>query len=78
VENQATLTGSIRYEFDGSSFRGTLRLNADTRRTILGPFTYTVAGIEDNAYGLDAFNSNSLLVIFDRITLKHTIHTYSR
>jgi len=56
-----------------ASFKGTIRLSGDTRRTNLGPFSFIVAGVEDNAYGHNAFNSNGLLVIFDRIALKNTI-----
>jgi hypothetical protein len=57
------------YEFDGSPFEGTILLNDTTTQFNVGKYTYEVEGITDPNYGLQAFISNNVVCIFDRINL---------
>ena len=57
------------YEYDASSFEGTIFLNDSMTQMNVGQYSYEVAGITDLNYGLNVFNSNNVLCIFDRINI---------
>jgi len=55
------------YEYDSQQFQGEIQLNEDVIGTSLGPIDYYVARIFDKLYGLQAFKTNTVTIIFDRI-----------
>jgi hypothetical protein len=71
----AEITWRGIYGFDGSTFKGTVTLNDSATKQDVGNFGYTVKGISDPSYGLSAFSSNSVQVIFDRIWAEYDLET---
>ncbi len=69
VGSQAPIVAIARYAYDGAIFNGSLIFNEDLIKNVVGRFTYTVIAIQDNLYGLTAFESNSVDIIFDRIVI---------
>jgi hypothetical protein len=62
-----TFTGI--YEFDSTSFTGTITLNNTTTKNTVGKYGYKVSSIFDPLYGLTAFTTNEVYCIFDRINI---------
>ncbi|MCW4027583.1 MAG: DUF2341 domain-containing protein, partial [Candidatus Bathyarchaeota archaeon] len=62
------------YLFDGETFEGTISLNDPVlKHDTVGLRTYRVAGIMDYRYGLTAFSSNEVQVIWDRVNISLSI-----
>ena len=57
------------YEYDKSVFNGLIFYNTELYSDTVGYKKIKVKSIRDNLYGLSAFNSNELTVIWDRIKL---------
>jgi hypothetical protein len=57
-----------KYEYDGQVFQGKILLN-DTTKQIIGKYHYSVQGIQDNKYGLTAYISEPIEVIYDRVKI---------
>ena len=55
------------YEYDETVFKGTVQLNDTLMKKALGRYTYTVASICDQKYGITNFVSNAASCTFDKI-----------
>jgi len=73
VGTAAEITYQALYLYDKTPFEGKILLNNSQRQTSIGEYMYTVKAIEDQAYGLKDFSSNSILVIFDDIVVKYDV-----
>jgi len=69
VGSNASIMWTGIYEYDSTSFGGSISLNDTTLKNTVGRYDYTVQNIQDNEYGLTAFTSNSIYIIFDRISI---------
>ena len=69
VGDTATLSWTGTYEYDGSTFDGSIAYNDTLMKTIVGKYGYKVASITDPAYGLTKFATNEVDVIFDKATI---------
>jgi len=67
IGRPAQISYKAYYEFDKQEFLGEVFLDKDLVSTVLGPVTYRVAGIRDMKFGLTAYTTNEVTVIFDRI-----------
>ncbi len=63
------------YEFDGQEFQGEAFLDKGLVQHQMGPVEYKVAGIIDRKYGLTAYKSNDVTVIFDKLSAYLDIYT---
>jgi DNA-directed RNA polymerase subunit RPC12/RpoP len=72
VGSEAPIIVKAWYEYDKTSFQGKVYFNEPLRFDKVGAITYFVARIEDRLYGLKAFETNSVRIIFDKVivTLK--------
>ena len=61
------------YEYDAAPWNGTAVLNDTLFKATVGEFSYSVASITDPVFGLSEFESNTVLVIFDRILLNLSV-----
>ena len=69
VGDTASISATGTYAYDGTTWSGTYTLNDTTTKSTVGKYAYTVSSITDNNYGLTAFTSNTVEVIFDKITI---------
>lgn len=69
VGDTATLSWTGTYEYDDSTFDGSITYNDTLMKTIVGKYGYKVASITDPAYGLTKFTTNEVDVIFDKATI---------
>lgn len=67
VGSTANLTWMGFYEYDGEPFSGIITLNDTLTKNVIGKYGYKVASIVDPKYGLEAFTTNEVYCIFDRI-----------
>ena len=67
VGSTANLTWIGFYEYDGEPFLGSITLNDTATKRAVGRYGYKVASINDPKYGLEAFTTNEVYCIFDRI-----------
>ena len=68
VGDNATININAVYDYDGSSFVGSITLNdTQTIKNNVGIYWFTVSSMTDNQYGLTVFTSNTIYVIYDRI-----------
>ncbi|MFQ5951139.1 MAG: hypothetical protein ACE5KH_03540, partial [Candidatus Geothermarchaeales archaeon] len=75
VGSEASITWTATYAFDGAQFTETVVLNEETVQTALGPVSYSVSSVVDPLYGLTAFRSNEVTVIFDRVRQEVAVDT---
>ena len=64
VGETAEILIQARYTYDGSPFQGVVGLSKELIQAEAGTYSYTVASIEDSAYGLTEFSSNTVDVTF--------------
>ena len=64
VGGSAEISIVAQYASDDSPFAGTVALSNDLIQDEAGTFSYTVVSIEDTAYGLTAFSTNTVDVTF--------------
>lgn len=57
------------YLYDGKEGRGTYVLNDTTLKNVVGKYSYRIISITDDNYGITAFESNTVSVIFDRVKI---------
>jgi len=69
VGDTATLSWTGTYEYDGSTFTGSIAYNDILSKTAVGKYGYKVASISDPTYELTAFTTNEVSVIFDKVTV---------
>ena len=71
VGEEADVTLNARYGYNNEPFEGDISLNSDNfRSNIVGSRTYFVEEIHDPIYGITAFSSDELEMIWDRIELE--------
>lgn len=70
VGSSAPLNWTGVYEYDGTSFAGSVNYNNTLTKSVIGRYVYKVAHIADPLYGIAAFDTNEVYCIFDRITAK--------
>ena len=58
------------YAYDLTPFNGTFTLSSSLSRNSVGANVYTIASMVDRRYGLKAFESNNVTVVFDKIVFK--------
>lgn len=73
VGTNASITWTGAYEYDSTSFYGSITLSDTTLKDIVGKYCFTVQSIQDAKYDLAAFTSNSIYVIFDRVSITLSI-----
>lgn len=66
-KSNATISWTGVYEYDGKPFAGNITLNDDLAKNAVGSVIYQVENISDSLYGLAAFTSNSVRIVFDDI-----------
>jgi len=65
------------YEYDGEDFLGSITLNDSLTKNQVGRYGFTVASISDPTYGINAFESNEVYCIWDRIKISDGGVTHS-
>jgi len=66
IGSSANITVSGVYAYDGAAFQGYVRLNdTELYKRSAGKWGFTVLAISDSLYGLTAFESNSVSIIWD-------------
>lgn len=73
VGSNASISWTGIYQYDKATFTGHLSLNDTTLKEAVGKYGYAVESISDPAYGLSAFTSNSIGVVFDRVNITLTV-----
>ncbi|MFQ5711347.1 MAG: DUF3131 domain-containing protein [Candidatus Geothermarchaeales archaeon] len=73
VGSNATITWRAFYEYDDTPLVGLVNLNDDTIKSAVGKWHYTTKDINDYNYGLTAFTSNTIQVIFDRVSINLSV-----
>jgi M6 family metalloprotease-like protein len=68
----AKLNVNGTYAFDSSVWNGTASFNDTLTKTDVGRFSCSVSSMSDPLYGLTAFESNVVSIIFDRVLLNVT------
>lgn len=74
-KSKAVINWTGLYEYDGKPFAGNITLNDDLIKNTVGSVTYHVENVSDPLYGLAAFASNAIQIIFDDITCKTKLET---
>lgn len=69
VGSAATITRSGIYEYDSAGFGGTITLNDTTTKSVIANYTYTTLSLAGDAFGITAFTSNNVTVIFDKVKI---------
>lgn len=69
VGREAEITITSYYAYDRKPFEGIIYLNNPLKQPSIGLYTYSVEEIGDNPYGLQRFRSNSVDIIFDKLSL---------
>jgi len=69
VGDTAALSWTGTYEYDGSTFNGEVVYNDTLTKEIVGKYWYTTKSIIEEKHGLKEFASNSVPVIFDKVTI---------
>ncbi|HEY4699837.1 MAG TPA: hypothetical protein VIH27_05650 [Nitrososphaerales archaeon] len=75
IGGNLSITFVAKYSFDGLPFDGSIRLNETTSKNNLGSYKYTVFGLVDNRYGLEAFSSNTITAVFDIVKIRLSAET---
>ena len=70
VGTSASISKSAIYEYDGTTFVGTINLNDTETKSVVGNYTYTTSSINDTNYGLTVFTSNIVWCVFDRVKVE--------
>lgn len=69
VGEEPELVVSGFYEYDGTPFRGQVKLSTPPDYSRVGEYTYTVEEIYDPLYNLTCFTCNNVTCIWDRIVI---------
>lgn len=67
--SEATILWNGIHKYDGTLFNGTVTFNGTLTKSEVGRYGYTVSGINGDTYGITAFESNSVSIIFDRMRI---------
>jgi hypothetical protein len=70
VGDTASFNITAVYAYDNTSFNGTFTFNDTLVKSVVGLYTYSVASITDNLYGLTRFEGNTTVsVVFDKLVI---------
>jgi len=69
VGGAARISVTAVYAFDNSPFKGSYSLNDTLVKTSVSKCGYKVSGMLDELYGLTAFDSNEVWIIFDKVVI---------
>jgi hypothetical protein len=69
VGSVAQISATAVYAFDNSPFKGSYSLNDTLVKTFICKCGYRVSGIVDELYGLTAFDTNEVSIIFDKVVV---------
>jgi hypothetical protein len=64
---------SGKYAYDNSAFQGSYLLNDTLTKTTVGKWAFKVSSMTDNAYGLTAFDSNVVEIIWDGLKISQYV-----
>jgi len=67
VGDTAVINADVVRLYDGSASGASITLNDTLTKDVVGKYTYTTTSVSGDEYGITAFESNSIYVIFDRI-----------
>ena len=70
VGSNASIHIEAYYMYDGEPYQGQVVLNDTTTKFTVGKYFYTVSRIYGDKYGVEAFTSNIVAVVFDRVVIK--------
>jgi len=73
VGSQADIQKTAVYAYDNTPFQGTIYLNDTTVKEMVGRYGFKASSISDPLYGLTAFTTNEVSVIYDRVNIDLTI-----
>jgi len=59
-----SITWTAAYQYDGTDFDGTITLNDTLTKSTVGTYHYTTQTISGDSYGITAFESNTVTIIF--------------
>jgi hypothetical protein len=68
VGSSADIQKHAVYAYDGTTFSGSIHLNDTETKNAVGKYGYKVSSISDPVYGLTAFSTNEVCVIWDKVT----------
>jgi len=69
VGSQPEVAVSGIYQYDNEAFTGTIKLTEPQSIDEVGEHVYRVADIQDNKYGMNEFESNEAICIWDRVKI---------
>jgi len=69
VGDTAVLSWTGTYEYDSSTFEGSITYNDTLSQTVVGKYGYETESISDAIHGLTTFTTNDVNVIFDKVTI---------
>ena len=69
VGDSAVLSWTGTYEYDSSTFEGSITYNDTLSQTVVGKYGYETESISDAIHGLTTFTTNDVNVIFDKVTI---------
>lgn len=69
VGSYAEINYQAYYEYDRKDFVGMIYISPPMIQSEVGKYTYRVADIRDELYGLKAYTSNSIDIIFDKVII---------
>ncbi|MFQ5871576.1 MAG: hypothetical protein ACE5IB_05420, partial [Candidatus Geothermarchaeales archaeon] len=73
ADSSAVVVWTALYEYNDTPFQGAVSLNNPLSRSDVGASMYVVESISDDLYGLSAFTSNEVEVIFDKVSVKLSV-----
>lgn len=69
VGSEAPILITAFYLYDGSEYDGDILLNDTLVKEEVGIYGYTVIKVGNDTYGIEAFESNAVSIIFDRVSI---------
>jgi hypothetical protein len=73
VGDAAQISVTARYAYDNTAFQGSYTLNDTLTKTTVGKWAFKVSSITDNVYGLTAFDSNVVEIIWDGLKISQYV-----
>ena len=73
VGSTADVMVEASYAYDGQPLSGTVTLNDTLTKSQVGRYGYRIASVIDEFYGLSAFTSNEVQVVFDKVSIEFSV-----
>jgi hypothetical protein len=73
VGDTAQISVSGKYAYDNSAFQGSYTLNDTLTKTTVGKWAFKISSMTDNAYGLTAFDSDVVEIIWDGLKISQYV-----